>query len=379
MTVDEYRKVIYSDTTDIVRRRLNRMRPNRIIERDGWFRFEYDFSYDLSSKKTLPLTLYIEIHIWDFGKIVIMGQMGYYIGASTSIETETNLFRVTEAIDRDGMAQFMYKGSYGVMDDDNVFSGWVDLNKDTIPRIEKFIADFSANIAESHKPLIAQLNPYTDGQRESNTYNVWLDGPFEFGRYPFYEDGGVKPITWIPKMLNGDNKMAILISEYILDVKPLNTAWENTNWPKCSLRRWLNTEFLNTAFTKEEQNALIAPFQPEGNDTRVFIPTHEDILNLFRNKTDRQCKYTPYSMKQGLWTGSESEAEYGHWWSGSIFIDRDSLQCFSPIVYASGDFDETGRNALAVDYDDIGVRPLIVLRYEPANGNPNSTFGTITF
>ena len=49
----------------------------------------------------------------------------------------------------------------------------------------------------------------------------------------------------------------MLISRYALDVKPYNTQRVDITWEQCTLRAWLNNDFINTAFTTDEQAAIL--------------------------------------------------------------------------------------------------------------------------
>lgn len=47
-----------------------------------------------------------------------------------------------------------------------------------------------------------------------------------------------------------------MISRYALDCRPYNKSDTAVTWESCTLRAWLNSEFLNEAFNGEE-HALI--------------------------------------------------------------------------------------------------------------------------
>ena len=77
-----------------------------------------------------------------------------------------------------------------------------------------------------------------------------------FGRCPQSETGSDRtPIEWLVLDVQGDK--ALLISRYGLDAQPYNTRFGDATWRECSLRTWLNGEFLNSAFTSEERLAIL--------------------------------------------------------------------------------------------------------------------------
>ncbi len=83
-----------------------------------------------------------------------------------------------------------------------------------------------------------------------------IGGIVTFGRYEQdgNEENGPEPIEWI--VLAVKDGKSLLISRYALDIVPYHTKDINITWEKCSLRSWLNNDFLQTAFTEEER-ALI--------------------------------------------------------------------------------------------------------------------------
>ena len=82
-------------------------------------------------------------------------------------------------------------------------------------------------------------------------------GAVIFGNYEQDNNigNGKEPIEWLVLEAWGDR--ALLISKYGLDARPYNTEHGEVTWENCSLRKWLNGEFLNDAFTPEEQAAIV--------------------------------------------------------------------------------------------------------------------------
>lgn len=77
-----------------------------------------------------------------------------------------------------------------------------------------------------------------------------------FGRYEQDNDlkNGPEPIEWVVLEVKGDKMF--LISRYILDALPFNDDGGSNVWNTCSLRRWLNQDFMEVAFSEEENNAI---------------------------------------------------------------------------------------------------------------------------
>ena len=103
--------------------------------------------------------------------------------------------------------------------------------------------------------------------------------------YDFYQ---FEPILW--KKVSGDDAKTILISDKILDnytygkIDTMCVSWNNSD-----LRRWCNNEFLNMAFTKEEQECIpsntwyACDWNNEDSmvtEDKVSVPSHEMIEKL---------------------------------------------------------------------------------------------------
>lgn len=78
-----------------------------------------------------------------------------------------------------------------------------------------------------------------------------------FGRYEQDNNtgNGAEPVRWL--VLEVQDGKALLISFYGLDCKPFNSSNDDITWAQCTLRSWLNGEFLNTAFSASEQSAIL--------------------------------------------------------------------------------------------------------------------------
>ena len=79
--------------------------------------------------------------------------------------------------------------------------------------------------------------------------------PIRFGSYPQGSNKDVDlPIEWV--ILSFSSSKVKLMSKYILDWKPFYVQSKNKEsqaWLSSSLRKWLNMEFLEKAFTEEER------------------------------------------------------------------------------------------------------------------------------
>ena len=185
----------------------------------------------------------------------------------------------------------------------------------------------------------------------------------QFGRYPQGADGEVKPVEW--QVLEIDGSKALLISRYGLDAKQYNSKNEDVTWDKCSLRAWLNNEFLNKAFTAEEQEKILMTavknpenprFETEGGadtEDKVFLLSIEEANEYFDTGEARRVKPTEYAKANGCY---EDEG-YCWWWLRSPGFDQ---RCAAD-VYSDGNVVEFGNY---VSSDINAVRPAIWINLE---------------
>lgn len=105
-----------------------------------------------------------------------------------------------------------------------------------------------------------------------------------FGHYEQDNDlnNGPEPIEWRVLEVNG-NKM-FLLSEYVLDAVPFNEVNEGNNWSTSSLRQWLNSDFIRSAFTEAEAEAVMITELDNSSKQTFYLssgtPNTEDQIFL---------------------------------------------------------------------------------------------------
>ena len=176
-----------------------------------------------------------------------------------------------------------------------------------------------------------------------------------FGTYPQGANGEILPIEW--QVLDVQDGKALLISSYGLDAKPYNTEYAAVTWETCSLRAWLNNDFMNVAFSVDEQ-ALIAVTDVDnsssqhysswstdgGNDTqdKVFLLSFAETGKYFDGiiyNTNARVEPTAYAIRQGAYTSNSnrtnSGAAAGFWWLRS----PGEMMCYMAVVSDRGSLD----------------------------------------
>lgn len=169
---------------------------------------------------------------------------------------------------------------------------------------------------------------------------------FEFGHYPQGSNGEVYPITW--RVLRCDSDGLFVVSDKVLDVKPFNEKLCYVDWGNCTLRRWLNNEFFNSAFDKDERSLI----------GFVSLLSRDEALHFFDDE-ERMCLPTIFALTKKLRCGILSSGEFGArmaavWWTRDE-VEEERLQ--SAITYCHG----FAFNYYDVDDEYCGVRPAIKL------------------
>ena len=186
-----------------------------------------------------------------------------------------------------------------------------------------------------------------------------------FGSYE--QDGdaanGKEPIEWL--VLDRDGDKALLLSKYALDHQSFMPFYEPVTepftWESCSLRQWLNSTFLNAAFSAEEQRRLLtttvitAPGGRKGSENpfttedRVFLLSDTEVYAYFSSEAATVTDYTAYALSEDPWAGNATAPAPAIWWlrttDGGNHPDS---------VYTRGGVGEGARS-----YEGEYVRPAI--------------------
>lgn len=176
---------------------------------------------------------------------------------------------------------------------------------------------------------------------------------------------GKEDIAWL--VLEVKDGKALVVSKYALDCKQYNTSNTDVTWETCTLRKWLNNDFINAAFSSYEK-AMIptvtvsADKNPDysanpGNATQdqVFLLSITEANKYFNSTGARQCEPTDYAVANGSW--ESDSGNFCWWWLRSPGVTQDS----AAYVYSGGDVIESGN---AVDIGTSAVRPAMWISLE---------------
>lgn len=212
----------------------------------------------------------------------------------------------------------------------------------------------------------------------------------EFGTYPQTKDGDtfkVEPIKW--RVLDINNGEALLLSEKILDAHMF--AEESNNYADSEIRRWLNNEFYNKAFNKEEKSRIVTTnvdnsvrstypnglteeelkeywdsgknkYVCENTSDKVFLLSEQEVTNEeygFNADTtfedlNRQKQATEYAISQDLLGYSENDNSC--WWLRSPYC-AESESALNIDLYGYANFSED-----VTTIDEGGVVPALRIK-----------------
>ena len=178
---------------------------------------------------------------------------------------------------------------------------------------------------------------------------------------------GLEPIEWIVAELQGTK--ALLISRYVLDAQPYHTKGGSVLWEDASIRTWLNSDFINSAFSYDERQSMITMAVRNGknqgwegygisggNNTRdrLFLLSWQEAWQYLPDAQSRAGIPTAYALSRGLYTHQSSgEAKY---WLRSPGAKRTS----AAVVHYDSEI-----NSFLTQTTHAGVRPAFWLNLFP--------------
>lgn len=232
--------------------------------------------------------------------------------------------------------------------------------------------------------------------------------PGQIITYGHYEQdnnlsNGKEPIEWL--VLAKEKDRALVISRYALESRPYHDDEEEVTWETCSLRTWLNSTFLITAFTAFERKAIptvtvAADKNPEygtkgGNNTKdkLFLLSASEFDKYFRSSSGGGDP-DPYNIcfptetvlaeEAELWGGRGWDSGVGYGWllrtpggnPDSTMVAHtywERNDGFSEIVYCRPEYDVWGTEVDSCYVGDgsgeyefyAGVRPAMWISLNP--------------
>ena len=209
-----------------------------------------------------------------------------------------------------------------------------------------------------------------------------IGSEIQFGSYE--QDGntgnGAEDIEWIILARAGDN--ALLLSKYGLDAKEYHEEQEDITWEQSDIRSWLNSSFMDTAFTSEEQGAILKSevdnSQAEGNseydttggnntEDRVFLLSYKEAFeDYFSSDEERVCMPTDYAVQNGAYINDDTGVCW--WWlRGSYWINTadfgDLGSLFGVQIFAAN-VSDLGSSGYSIVNGSVCIRPALWVNLE---------------
>lgn len=186
----------------------------------------------------------------------------------------------------------------------------------------------------------------------------------EFGEY----DG--KPLQW--RVLNVENDTAYILSDSVITERAFNEVLEPTSWEACTLRSWLNEEFYTTAFTQEQQDAILTSYIRgeqhgyEGKEgwseegavkDKIFLLSYADIRNMSYG-FPWFCCYYPDVFKQATYANLLDTVDWILRTTGTSFNSTSVYNVWGTGMLSSVMIKDLSSAYVTTPY---GIRPVLQL------------------
>lgn len=126
---------------------------------------------------------------------------------------------------------------------------------------EEFLASWSENDTDMSSVSVGDLVIFGRYEQDGNDYNY------------------LENIEW--DVLAVSDNSVLLISHKVIDQKSFHSAMEFVTWGTCSLRQWLNNDFVNAAFNDEEKAKIKSVSINNPHSFEFFKPFYENYeLNV---------------------------------------------------------------------------------------------------
>ncbi len=165
---------------------------------------------------------------------------------------------------------------------------------------------------------------------------------FTVGNTVSYGQWDGRPISW--RVLEQRGKLRLLHAEELLTQRAYNEQRVLMSWKACSLRAWLNHDFPEAAFDRDERSQLVASAVHAAENPDYGTPGGQNSMDkVFLFGIDELKKYYP----------TDADRTMGDWWwtrtPGSNLVSAVA-------VYPDGSLYIPGIN---INYTDGGVRPAM--------------------
>ncbi len=187
------------------------------------------------------------------------------------------------------------------------------------------------------------------------------------------------------RILDIQNNMALIITEFIIEQRAYHDAYRDITWADCSLRKYLNSEFYDK-FTATDKSRIISVLNKNsdnqwygskgGADTQdsIFLLSIEEVVCHYfgdsssilynRGKNQRYWFERKDENNSKRIAGLEGKDWHTWWWLRS----PGRVNVKAAYIHGNGDIGIQGNNILKGNISDGfcagGVRPALWLKLE---------------
>ena len=229
----------------------------------------------------------------------------------------------------------------------------------------------------------AEMEPQTNSDLNSHMH-IQVGDRIPFGQYPQGVNGEVQPLMW--RVLAVKNGVALLITDKLIDCVRYNESYTYVTWETCTLRKWMNKDFIKKAFSYSQEVQIVTVTNHTTCGTkvenvtqdRIFALSMDEAMRYFRDDRDRMSVVTEYAkirgvnilddrlakkyQKNGFLKNGETT---GIWWlrskSNITNLCANNIMGCAHFVYAHGNIEQTGTIGETITCNNVGVRPAFWL------------------
>lgn len=252
-------------------------------------------------------------------------------------------------------------------------------------------------------------NDTSNSTSSSDLSKIKVGDTVHWGKYEQDNDesNGPESIEW--QVINVKNDKALIVSKSVLDCKMYNEDDSKINWSDSSLRKWLNSDFYESAFSDNEKSSISLTdvvnkgtyegYDKSGNwlmsntksnletvvaessdqentQDHLFLLSIDEVNQFFTSKDNRKAFLSDYGTEAFIELGIEqakkqsnvneetirtyyenSAKQYGrgfcNWWLRSPGLTQG---CATAV-----DYEGTPGQSMTVTTNDGGVRPAMWL------------------
>ena len=208
------------------------------------------------------------------------------------------------------------------------------------------------SIVRSSNSIRDELNSFDFGKellrKLDSLVNAKKGNYITFGKYKQGNSKSAKEsdVEWL--VLDVNSERALVISKYALKCGAFTYTYTNNKWENSHLRKWLNEEFINSAFSIDEKSMIPTVtvsadhYSCGSTKDRVFLLSVTEANKYFSSNMEKQCKATKYA--------TEYNSDYCQWWL------RTPGRVENMVSFISTDGSLSGTYG---DRDTIGIRPAM--------------------